>query len=184
LGTVYKNAGAFAPAIDAFEQQLALARAIGNPRIESHALGNLGIVAFHQQQISQAIAYHEQALTISREISDRQGEGTALGNLGNAYAAIPGKTSTAIICYEQHLRIAEDLSDRQSVGLACWNLGIILTQQRDKPDIVDRGIGLMEQSIAIHRELDSPKVQALEIQLDQTRRLLIEQAAPLDSSCA
>ncbi len=69
-------------AIEYYEQQLTIAREIGDRRGEGNALGNLGNAYADLGDSRKAIEYYEQHLTIAREIGDRRGEGADLGNLG------------------------------------------------------------------------------------------------------
>ena len=73
-------------AIELYEQQLVIAREIGNRRGEGNALGSLGLAHEELGHARKAIAYHEQAIAIDRELGDHRGESISLGNLGNAHA--------------------------------------------------------------------------------------------------
>ena len=83
LGLAYAALGQAERAIGFYEQQLAIAREIGDRRGEGTALGNLGNAYAALGQAERAIGFYEQQLVIVREIGDRRGEGNALGNLGN-----------------------------------------------------------------------------------------------------
>ena len=63
----------------------AIAREVGNRRLEGNLIGNLGILHAVQGRLAEARAYFEQALAIHREVGNRRIEGIDTGNLGSAY---------------------------------------------------------------------------------------------------
>ncbi len=75
IGNVHNATGDYAQASDCYQQQLTLAQAI--------ALGNLGVVAYEQDNYAEALVLMTQQLEIAREIGDRTREAQALGNLRN-----------------------------------------------------------------------------------------------------
>ncbi len=85
LGNAYANLGEVPKAIERYQQQLQIAREIGDRRGEGAALGNLGNAYADLGEVPKAIEYFEQRLQIAREIGDRRGEGNACWNLGLVY---------------------------------------------------------------------------------------------------
>jgi tetratricopeptide (TPR) repeat protein len=75
-------------AIEFCEQQLLIAREIGDRRGEGNALGNLGVAYAARGEPRRSIEFCEQQLTITREVGDRRGEGAAMNNLASAYQAL------------------------------------------------------------------------------------------------
>ncbi|MFH0982870.1 MAG: tetratricopeptide repeat protein, partial [Planctomycetota bacterium] len=69
-------------AIEFYEQDLVIAREIGDRRGEGAALGNLGNAHADLGDARKAIEFYEQQLVIVREIGDRLGESRASWNMG------------------------------------------------------------------------------------------------------
>jgi len=79
---------AFAAArlIDFYEQDLAIAREIGDRHGEGSTLGGLGNAYASLGEIGCAIEFFEQHLVVAREIGDRRGEALTSGKLGYVLA--------------------------------------------------------------------------------------------------
>ncbi|MGB7085697.1 MAG: tetratricopeptide repeat protein [Phormidesmis sp.] len=71
--------------------QLTLAQEISDRVGELIALGNLGVVAYEQDNYAEALVLMTRQLEIAREIGDRTREAQALGNLRNVHNAISVK---------------------------------------------------------------------------------------------
>ncbi|MGB3517256.1 MAG: tetratricopeptide repeat protein, partial [Elainellaceae cyanobacterium] len=78
LGNAHHALSQYAKAIEYYEQNLAIAREIGDRRGEGNALGGLGNAYDGLSQYAKAIEYHEQRLAIAREVGDCSEEGRAL----------------------------------------------------------------------------------------------------------
>ena len=148
VGLAYAALGEVQKAMGYYEQQLTIAREIGDRQGEGSALGNLGIAYARLGEVQKAIGYYEQRLVIAREIGDRRGEGAALGNLGNAYSNL-GEVEKAIGYYEQHLVIAREIGDRRGEGAALGNLGVAYADLGE----VQEAIGYYKQRLVIAREI-------------------------------
>ncbi len=141
------------------EAAAAAARRLGDRKVESWHMGNLGLAYAGLGDARGAIGYLEQALAIQREIGDRYNEGNNLGNLGSAYFML-GDARGAIGYYEQALAIAREIREasrseaertaaRQGEGADLGNLGLAYAALGDA-----RGaIGYYEQALAIAREI-------------------------------
>jgi tetratricopeptide (TPR) repeat protein len=103
-------------------EALEIARKLKDRRVESSALGNLGLAYTALGKVQRAIECCEQSLAIKREIGDRWGEGRTLGFLGLAYTAL-GDTHHAIELYKKQLVITHEIGDRRGEGAATGNLG-------------------------------------------------------------
>jgi tetratricopeptide (TPR) repeat protein len=148
VGTAYFRLGQAERAIGYFEQQVKIAREIGDRQSEGNGLTHLGVCYKDLGQVKRAIGYYEQALVIDRELGDRRGEGADLGNLGIAYARL-GEVERAIGSYEQQLVIAREIGDRGGEGNALGSLGNAYANLGE----VERAIGYYEQALVIIREI-------------------------------
>lgn len=122
LGTLARERGNNAAALELHQQALELARAIGDRRREAMALNNLAAVATLRGEQERAIASYMQALRSVREIGDRLGEALLLSNL--AYIHLDrGEYDQAISFSQQSLDLANAIGDRQRVQWVMVNLG-------------------------------------------------------------
>ena len=103
-------------------QQLSIAKELGDRAREGRAYGNLGNAYQSLGDFKQAVKYHNQDLSIAKELGDRAGEGSAYGNLGNAYRSL-GDFKQAVKYHNQDLTIAKELGDKAGEGKAYGNLG-------------------------------------------------------------
>jgi tetratricopeptide (TPR) repeat protein len=133
--------------IPLLESALKATQRLGDHRLESNRLGNLGISYRKIGDVRKSIIYCEHALAITREIGDRGGEGNHLCNLGNAWADL-GEIRKAIEYYEQALVIAREVGDRHSEGIHLGNLGISWSDL----SVVRKAIDYHEQALVIAKE--------------------------------
>ena len=141
------------------EAAAAAVRRLGDRKVESWHLGNLGRAYRDLGDARRATGYFEQALAIQREIGDRYNEGNNLGNLGVVYADL-GDARRAIDYYEQALAIdreicaasrseAERTAARRGEGTDLGNLGNAYADLGD----ARRAIDYLDQALAIAREI-------------------------------
>lgn len=69
---MYAALGDLRQAASYFEQQLALARSIGDRQSEGKALGNLGNVLDDLDETDTALSYYEQRLELAKSLGDNQ----------------------------------------------------------------------------------------------------------------
>lgn len=91
-------------AMEFYEEDLALAREIGDRREEGAALGSIGNVYNMVGEHRLALQFYAQDLVIAREIGDREGVGTVLANISLALASL-GEWGHAIKLAEKALEI-------------------------------------------------------------------------------
>ena len=85
LGCAYCHVGQFHTAIKYHQQDLKIAKEVGDKAGEGRSYGNLGNAYQGLGQFKTAIQYHQRHLEIAKEVGDKAGEGRSYGNLGNAY---------------------------------------------------------------------------------------------------
>lgn len=95
-----------------FRQALAIAKKIGNPKLEAEALMGLGRDVDRKSNQAEAIKYYEQALAIAKKIGDRQLEGRILNYLGIAYSS-RAYFQTVLDYHQQALAVSKNIGDRQ-----------------------------------------------------------------------
>lgn len=99
------------------EEQLVIARDIGDRRSEGAALGNLAMAYGATRKSRQAIKLNEDYLAISREMGDRRNEATALWNMSLLLGQL-GERARAIRCAEEALTIREQIEDPQAAQVS------------------------------------------------------------------
>lgn len=182
LSNAYLTLGQPQQAIECFQQNLAIAREVGDRHGESHTLGRLGIAYKNLEQPQRAIECFQQNLAIARATGDHRSEGCAIGNLGVAYADL-GQPHQAIDFYHQRLAIARDIGDREGEGNTLGNLGTIYSTQLGQPQ---RAIEFYQQSLAIARDIGDRQGEAntswnMGLALSKLNRLA--EALPLQEFC-
>ncbi|HBL28882.1 MAG TPA: hypothetical protein DD490_18770, partial [Acidobacteria bacterium] len=85
LGVLKLSLADVAPARDAFQAALTLAREIGDPRWQALSSSNLATAFLALGQTAQTQAFYEQALDLWKQLGDAVGQGRALYGLGVLY---------------------------------------------------------------------------------------------------
>ena len=152
LGVAYKSLGDFQKAKECHEQDLQIAKEVGNAASEGRTYCNLGCVSqYHRKHLfiakemgseagekeaygnlgntfqslgnfQEAIKYHKKRLSIAKKLGDKLGEGRGYMNLGNTYISL-GKLEEAKENYEKRQTIAIEVSDKAGEGRALGSLG-------------------------------------------------------------
>ena len=93
-----------------------IAREIGNRRLESNNLNNIGNYFYRLQQNDKAMEYYFQALEISRDIGHRNSEQNRLMNIGRLYYRL-NDHNKAIAYHLQALHLISELGFSQKRGI-------------------------------------------------------------------
>jgi tetratricopeptide (TPR) repeat protein len=147
-GNACINSSCLPKAKNSFVEALALSRKIADQRIESNALGSLGIASFLLAEYSEAITCFESALIIHRALADRSAEASDLSNLGMVYLEL-GYYSTAIVHYKKSLKISKELEDRRAEASGLGNLASAYAHL----DRLERSIVYHKKALVISREI-------------------------------
>jgi len=161
LGSVCFYLADFAGARDFYSRLLDIRREIGDRWGESVALGNLGTVAYEQNQFQAAHAYFEQALEIiRRDIGSREREAWCLNSLGMTSLDC-GDYAAALDYYQQALHLGRETGNLweasntlSNLGYTCWALGDFARSEayytesiRTKQEIGDRRGGSLTAAL-------------------------------------
>ena len=112
----------FKQAINYHQQQLCIAKEIGDKTGEGVAYRDLGNAYYDHCDFKQALENHEQHLVIAKELGDRAAEGRACCALGRANEDL-GNFKQALEYNNQHLSIAKEMGDRWGEECAYGGLG-------------------------------------------------------------
>lgn len=136
-------------ALDYLLQGLKMHEALGEERLVSFTLGNIGSVYFEQGDYEKALDYQFRGLKIKEELEDRKGIASSLTNIGNAYY-MQEDFSKALEYYQRSLIIKEELGDEKSVSNLFTNIGNIYADLENYPEALE----YYQNSIAIKEALD------------------------------
>ena len=139
--------------VRAYEQALAIAREIGDRRVEGMVLGNLSIVLHELGKRSEAQRLYETALSIHCEVGNRRFESNVLCNLGNLLLE-QGQVDEALRHYESALPISQELGDVRQQGLVLSNLGNVRHQRGDA-----MALETYEEALAMHVKVGNRRDQ-------------------------
>nr|XP_023014915.1 G-protein-signaling modulator 2 isoform X2 [Leptinotarsa decemlineata] len=142
LGNAYFYLGDYGKAMQYHNNDLTLARIMGDKLGEAKSSGNLGNTLKVMGRFDEAVVCCKRHLELSRELGDKLSEGRALYNLGNVFHAkgkhigrvgqkdpgefsedVKGCLQQAVTYYEENLTLMQDLGDIAAQGRACGNLG-------------------------------------------------------------
>ncbi len=124
LGRATRFLGQLNTALEYYQQQLCLARALGDRQAELPALSGLGAVYARIGHSKIAIHHHQQQLTLARTLQNQRQESIALADLGCAYSSL-ARYRKAIYYLEQAATVAERFHDPYLNAEILPRLGII-----------------------------------------------------------
>jgi tetratricopeptide (TPR) repeat protein len=130
IGQVANTQGRYAQAREVYEEALAIARELGNPRLEANLLNALGEVAGRSTHYQTAIDCFKAALAIDRDLGDRYLTGRKLANLGATYAAI-GLFRRAERCLRKALELHEAVGHPGEFNDVIVQLGEVVAEMGD-----------------------------------------------------
>ena len=137
------------------DQLLGLARGIGDRRIESTTLMQLGIMAFQRGLYHEARGFYQPALALARANGDRSVESGAINNLGETERAL-GNYDAAFDLFESGRRVAAEIGQRLSEAYLLCNMAQIALFRGD----ADESIRLGQESSELAVRLKDRDLQA------------------------
>jgi len=157
LGGAYTDLGQLPAAIEAYQQALTAARALGNAKTEAQLLILIANRLTDLSQYSQALDHLQEALAVAKVLPERSTEGTALQRIGYVLREL-GQPEQAIAYYQQALVIATALEDDQKAVDALIGLGT--TSQGQGQD--KQALEYYQQAILINQELETLLAEPLD----------------------
>ncbi|UCF64644.1 MAG: CHAT domain-containing protein [bacterium] len=117
-------AGQFQPALEKYQQALALAHDISDIDEQAALLGNIGSCRFYLGEFDSALEYYQQSLTILEQIGDQWRIGNRLGNIASVYND-KSDYPTALAYYEKAISIRKNLGDKRGLAADYNNMGLV-----------------------------------------------------------
>jgi predicted ATPase/Flp pilus assembly protein TadD len=128
LGVALHHAGRVDEGRAHLDVALAVAREVGNRRVEGFAVGRLGILHHDQGRLDEGRAHLEAALVVAREVGDRRLEAIVFNSLGILYME-QGRMDETRVHYDAALAVVREVGDRRTEGIVLSNLGILHMEQ-------------------------------------------------------
>jgi tetratricopeptide (TPR) repeat protein len=154
-GRALQAQGDYAGAERHVEEGLALARRIGDRRLESTTTGQLGILAFQVGRYGAARSYYQRALELARSIGDRLIESGMLNNLGETERAL-GNYEASFEVFQAGRRICAEIGQRLADAYMLCNIAHVTLQRGDAAD----SLGWAGQSSELVDRLGDRDLQA------------------------
>jgi tetratricopeptide (TPR) repeat protein len=138
-------------ALACFQEQLEIARRLGDQQGIGKAVGSMAVAYTEQGDYTQALSCYSQRLQIDLALKDRLSLAKTAGNMGMVYAGL-GDHAHALACYSFLLKVTLELGDRQNVLVATGNMISVYTAQGEYT-VAGR---LSRRAITLGRALNVP----------------------------
>jgi predicted ATPase/DNA-binding SARP family transcriptional activator len=147
LGSVAREQGRYARAMELHAESLAVAEAAGDRWGVASAHGYLGFAAWLQRDFERATAGCSLALALSRELGDAEGIAWALISLGTI-ARYQGNADQAQALLSESRERAEGIGFREGIAWSLEQLGLLAIHRGDP-----EAAALLRSSLEIHHQL-------------------------------
>jgi tetratricopeptide (TPR) repeat protein len=151
-------AGRYSEALEHFQQAIAIAREVGNRRVEGMTLGNLAWLHRQQGRLPEALEYYQQALAIAREVGDHGSEAVTLGNLA-IFHLEQGRSLEGREYLQRALAIAREVGNRRIEGMTLEIFANLHRGQGRASEAREH----FQQAIAIAREEGNRRVEGMHL---------------------
>ncbi|XP_050299963.1 tetratricopeptide repeat protein 28 isoform X2 [Anthonomus grandis grandis] len=142
-------------AIGYMQQDLAIAKSLGDTAGECRAHGNLGSAYFSQGSFKEALTAHRYQLVLAMKCKDTQAAATALTSLGHVYTAICDFPN-ALASHKQCVQLVKQMGDRLQEAREIGNVGAVYMAMGD----FDSAVDCHTQHLRIARRLNNQVEEA------------------------
>jgi predicted ATPase/DNA-binding SARP family transcriptional activator len=147
LGSVAREQGRYARAMELHAESLAVAEAAGDRWAAASARGYLAFASWLQRDYARAAEEAGRALAEFRALGDVEGTAWSLISLGTA-ARYQGDAERASELLTESLSLAEGIGFREGIAWSAEQLGLLAATDGDPG-----AIGLLRRSLDLHSEL-------------------------------
>ncbi|XP_059614849.1 tetratricopeptide repeat protein 28 [Phlebotomus argentipes] len=123
-------------AISYMQQDLAVAKSLGDTQGECRVYGNLGSGKFSQGSYKEALTAHRYQLVLAMKCKDTQAAAAALTSLGHVYTAI-GDYPNALASHKQCVQLVKQMGDRLQEAREIGNVGTVYLAMGEFDSAVD-----------------------------------------------
>jgi predicted ATPase/two-component SAPR family response regulator len=147
LGSVNREQGRYARAVELHAESLAVAEAAGDRWSVASAHGYLAFVSWLQRDFDRATTEASTALAMFRDLGDVEGAAWSLISLGTV-ARYQGEVERAATLLAESRALAEGIGFREGIAWCCEQLGLLAAVDGDPAAIT-----LLRRSLELHGEL-------------------------------
>ncbi|XP_033210502.1 tetratricopeptide repeat protein 28 [Belonocnema kinseyi] len=136
LSSAYWALNSLDKAIGYMQQDLGVARSLGDTQGECRAHGNLGSAYFSKGSYKEALTAHRYQLVLAMKCKDTQAAASALTSLGHVYTAI-GDLPNALASHKQCVQLVKQMGDRLQEAREIGNVGAVYLAMGEFESAVD-----------------------------------------------
>jgi predicted ATPase/DNA-binding SARP family transcriptional activator len=147
LGSVAREQGRYARAMELHAESLAIAEAAGDRRAMASAHGYLAFASWLQRDFGEAASEAGTALAMFRDLGDVEGTAWSLISLGTI-ARYRGDAERAAALLAESLSLSEGIGFREGIAWSAEQLGLLAAVDGDPA-----AVSLLRRSFDLHSEL-------------------------------
>ncbi|XP_076139979.1 tetratricopeptide repeat protein 28-like [Alosa pseudoharengus] len=155
LSSAYWSLGNTEKSTAYMQQDLEVAKTLGDQTGECRAHGNLGSAFFSKGNYREALTNHRHQLVLAMKLKDREAASSALSSLGHVYTAI-GDYPNALASHKQCVLLAKQSKDQLSEARELGNMGAVYIAMGD----FDNAVQCHEQHLSIAKSLGNQREEA------------------------
>ncbi|OXB59126.1 hypothetical protein ASZ78_006673 [Callipepla squamata] len=155
LSSAYWSLGNTEKSTGYMQQDLDVAKTLGDQTGECRAHGNLGSAFFSKGNYREALTNHRHQLVLAMKLKDREAASAALSSLGHVYTAI-GDYPNALASHKQCVLLAKQSKDELSEARELGNMGAVYIAMGD----FENAVQCHEQHLKIAKELGNKREEA------------------------
>ncbi|KAM6155127.1 tetratricopeptide repeat protein 28 isoform 1-T1 [Rhynchocyon petersi] len=155
LSSAYWSLGNTEKSTGYMQQDLDVAKTLGDQTGECRAHGNLGSAFFSKGNYREALTNHRHQLVLAMKLKDREAASAALSSLGHVYTAI-GDYPNALASHKQCVLLAKQSKDELSEARELGNMGAVYIAMGD----FENAVQCHEQHLKIAKGLGNKREEA------------------------
>ncbi|KAM3940776.1 tetratricopeptide repeat protein 28 isoform 3-T3 [Leptodactylus fuscus] len=155
LSSAYWSLGNTEKSTGYMQQDLDVAKTLGDQTGECRAYGNLGSAFFSKGNFREALTNHRQQLVLAMKLKEREAASSALSSLGHVYTAI-GDYPNALASHKQCVLLAKQSKDELSEARELGNMGAVYIAMGD----FENAVHCHEQHLKIAKDLGNKREEA------------------------
>ncbi|KAI8507337.1 Tetratricopeptide repeat protein 28 [Branchiostoma belcheri] len=155
LSTAHWLLGNTEKAIAYMQQDLTVAKSLGDPQGECRVQGNLGSAYYSKGCYKESLAHHRMQLVLAMKEKDREVAAKALSSLGHVYTSV-GDFPNALASHKQCVVLAKQINDKLFEARETGNMGTVYLAMGD----FDNGIECHKQHLEIAKQCVNKEEEA------------------------